>query len=270
MTIDEIKSEYLELSISTSMDYRRVAQLRLMLIDLVGEERQREFIGEWNEEARILKQVSQEGAQRQNPMTIDEIKSEYLQLCVSNSNNYPRVAKLRLMLIDLVGEERQREFIGEWNEDVRTLKPVDQDWELRRLAIESISMEFQSHGMPSQWASRHSHLWQYMITGEQNITPDALQAERQQRLAENDYPNARRCANHEIALAVLSGDGDRVHELARAVLDILEQWRLSDEASGKEFGREYEVEQHNWLLQNAQSMATWGDQVEAELQLLVH
>ena len=270
MTIDKIKSEYLQLIISNSMDDRRVAKLRLMLIDLVGEERQREFIGEWNEEARILKQADQEGAQRHNPLTVYEIKSRYLTIVVSKSLNYRSIARLRLTLIDLVGKEMQQELIGEWNQEAQQLLEINMDLALQMIAEDSISWSFHSNGMPLERVVHHRALWPYMRPDEQLRTPDELRAERQRRLAEGDFVSAYNAANREIAHAVLSGDSERIAELACEVLTLLEQSSLIQMPGEDDVESQDLTEQHEWLRDNATELADWGRQVRNELTGLVH
>ncbi len=204
-------------------------------------------------------------------MTQDEMRALYLSLRQEKATNatIAAIAKLRLALIELVGEERQRELIGEWNEEAERDGGHNLEMALQWLASEGFAWLFFQKGMPSEWVSRHSHLWQYMVPDREMRTVQQLRVGRQTRLEEGDFANARNYGNHEIAHAVLSGAHDQVRELTSAVLEILALWRARDEAAGKEFGREYEVEEHQWLHNNAWQMARWGEQVQQHLHLML-
>ena len=203
-------------------------------------------------------------------MTIYEIKSRYLTIVVSKSMNSGSIARLRLTLIDLVGKEMQRELVGEWNHEARQLLENNTDLALQIIAEDSISWKFHSHGMPLERVVGHQSLWQYMTPDEQIRTPDELQAERQRRLAEGDFVSAHNAANREIAHAVLSGDSERIAELACEVLTLLEQSSLIQMPGENEVETQDLVGQHEWLRDNATEMADWGRQVRNELTELVH
>lgn len=203
-------------------------------------------------------------------MTIYEIKSRYLAIVVSKSLNYPSIARLRLTLIDLVGEEMHRELIGEWNHEARQLREINTDLALQIIAENSIAWRFHSKGMPLERVVGHRSLWQYMTPDEQIHTPDELQAERQRRLAEGDFVSAHNAANREIAHAVLSGDGERIAELACEVLTLLEQSSLIQMPGENDVETQDLAGQQEWLRDNATEMADWGRQVRNELIELVH
>lgn len=203
-------------------------------------------------------------------MTIYEIKSRYLTIVVSKSMNSGSIARLRLTLIDLVGKEMQRELIGEWNQEACQLLEINTDIALQIIAEDSIAWKFHSHGMPLERVVGHRSLWQYMTPDEQIHTPDELQAERQRRLAEGDFVSAHNAANREIAHAVLSGDSERIAELACEVLTLLEQSSVIQMPGENDIETQDLVGQHEWLRDNATEMADWGRQVRNELTELVH
>jgi len=203
-------------------------------------------------------------------MTVYEIKSRYLTIVVSKSKDAGSIARLRLTLIDLVGQEVHRDLVGEWNEQADLLLEINTDLALQIIAEDSISWKFHSNGMPLEHVVRHWALWQYMTPDEQIRNPDELQAERQRRLAEGDFVSAQNAANREMAHAILSGDSERIAELACEVLALLEESGRTQTPDENDAETQELVEQHEWLRDNAAEMADWGRQVRNELTELVH
>jgi len=114
MKIEHMETCYLALSQAQGLDnmVAAIAALRLDLITLVGEAEQRRLIGEWNDKAAAAGHTPRRG--------LDEghLKTCYLALRRAEPARdiIAAVAGLRLQLVALVGEDRQRELIGEWNE----------------------------------------------------------------------------------------------------------------------------------------------------------
>jgi hypothetical protein len=200
-------------------------------------------------------------------MTEQDLKQCYLALRrVTPSDAIVRAdAGIRLELIERYGEDRQRELVGEWNAEGDG--EIDEDGpgidglELRRLAQQGLAFEFVEAGMPLEWATRHSHVFQYMPPVYEAADEGDLRTNREARLAGGDFAYARNYGNHELALAILRGSADAIRELTHAILAILTQWRAEEEANGREFGKNYEVEKHEWLHAHANEMAEWGRRV---------
>lgn len=177
----------------------------------------------------------------------------------------PAVASLRLLLIDAVGEERQRELIGEWNNEHRSVGTAGADaGTFRRLAQEGIAFAFVSAGMPLAWARRHTHLFQYMPPVHAPLDEHACAELRAVRRAAGEWAPARNAGNMLLALAVLEANAMAIQEHAAENLSILDEWRTAE----PDLGRDYEFEVHTWLRDHAAMMADWGRSARRHLDVV--
>lgn len=177
----------------------------------------------------------------------------------------PATASLRLIMSMFFGEERQRELVGQWNDEPALARHEGMpDVALHRLAEEGIAFAFVCAGMPAEWAKRHSHLFQYMPPVHAPLEHDDLMMSRDAARNAGEFAHARDAGNMLLALAVLDGDGNRIRELAAENLAILDAWRLTD----PNLGREYEFEKHTWLRDHAVEMAQWGEDVSRHIEMM--
>lgn len=174
----------------------------------------------------------------------------------------PATASLRLLLIDALGEERQRELIGGWNEE---LPRAARERALYRLAQEGIAFAFVSAGMPVEWARRHTHLFQYMPPMHAPLDENTCVECRRAQWEAANYAGARDAGNMLLALAVLAGNADAIRRHATDNLHILEAWGAEERNLGRDLGRDYEFEEHAWLRDQAEEMAQWGQDARLHL-----
>jgi hypothetical protein len=177
----------------------------------------------------------------------------------------PAVAALRLLLIDMAGEDRQRELISQWNEEPPLPSAAGESGAaLRRLAPEGIAFAFVDAGMPVEWARRHRHLFQYMPPVYAALDGNACAARRQAQREARNWPWARDAGNMLLALAVLQGDVPAILAHAEENLAILAEWRAA--APDQIF--EHEFEEHSWLRDHVVEMAQWGGSVRRHLEMM--
>lgn len=177
----------------------------------------------------------------------------------------PAVASLRLLLSDAIGEDAQRDAVGEWNDEARQMQGAGESVrELRGLAAGGIELEFVKAGMPLEWASRHSQLFQYMPPVHAALDSNKCQQHRTERRAAREWWKARDAGNMLLALAVLAADADAIRAHAAENLEILGEWRAAE----PNLRREYEFEKHAWLRDHADEMAQWGRRVSHHLEMM--
>jgi len=176
------------------------------------------------------------------------------------------IAGIRLIMNEILGEERQRELVGTWNEERQGAvgnETIDYR-ALSSLAMDGTVFAFVSAGMPLEWAKRHTHLFQYMPPVHAPIEENACAEHRRTRWDAGEYAQARDAGNMLLALAVLAGDAHAIYEHAKVNLRILEAWRAEE----PDLGHDYEFEEHAWLRDHAEEMARWGRMVRQHLDMV--
>jgi hypothetical protein len=175
----------------------------------------------------------------------------------------PAIASLRLLLIESVGEERQRELVSAWNEEAAAYPASASSTQaLRRCALDGIAYGFVEAGMPLEWVARQTHIFQYMPPLCDYAEPNELLTLRDDAWRERHWWRARNLGNHLLALAVLAGDEESIQSFAEDNLTILEAWRAAE----SDFSGDHELEEHRWLREHARAMARWGAIVRDRLE----
>lgn len=175
------------------------------------------------------------------------------------------VASVRLLLIEAVGEDRQRALIAAWNDSTSAAAPVREDHaELHRLAADGVAFAFVEAGMPIEWARRQYAIFQHMPPGK--AAPDRIADQvRDAARQAGDFSRARIVGSELIARAVLDGDANAIRESAAENLAILSEWEAARPNLREERG--YEFDQHEWLVAHADDMANWGRRVSGRLRV---
>jgi len=176
------------------------------------------------------------------------------------------IAALRKIMFDSFGTETQRELIAAWNEI--PLPAADGDAvapSIRCLAEKGIGYLWIEAGMPPDTVSRLDHLFGTMFDLMIGALEDDehLSLEINQRLATvpPDFSQARIIANMALARAMYQGDVGEIAQCASHVLDILSRWRAEE----KDWGRDYEIEEVRWIIENVEHIHHWSGAVRERL-----
>lgn len=165
------------------------------------------------------------------------------------------IAAIRLIMVENLGFERQRELIAEWNDAPMRVGPSPRG--MRLLAMKAIEYGFLQAGVPAQWVHRLDHLYQSMPPLDAELDTDELQLleiRRDELERDGEWSNARITGNRLIAMALWQQDADAIERHSRRNLEILQKWKDED----PELGREYEFEEHEWTIANAKNLAEWA------------
>lgn len=173
------------------------------------------------------------------------------------------IAAVRMLMIQTLGEDRQRELITLWNAALRIEPPDNKEvpFAIRRLDIEDIEALWVEAGMPADLAHDLNLLQQTMlqhVLGE--AEPEAeLLARLEERLQRNprDYSMARIFGYKILAAHVMAGDSQRIIETANRNLQILAEWRAAE----PDLCREYEDKRLRRIVENAAHFEAWAARV---------
>ena len=170
------------------------------------------------------------------------------------------IAAVRMLMIQTLGEDRQRELITQLNAALPIDPPdhTEVPMAVRRLAEAGIGSLWAEAGLPADRARGLSHLYSTMLQAVLgNAEPEAdLLAQVEERLQRKpqDYSQARIIGNKILAAHMMAGDSQRIIETANRNLEILSAWRAAE----PDLGREYEDEELRWIVENAAHFVEWS------------
>ena len=252
-----------------------ISCFRLLLIDFVGEACQRELLGLWAE-GQSADAIEPGHDHEPYPQ---EKKIQYFHTLYRFIWNHPEanaavISCFRLLLIDCVGEARQRELLGEWQAEAEVMAEAVAESEpaqarsegsQRYLLAQDLASAFAEAGMPFEWACRFSYLFQTMPPLMDGLDRTGCLARREEERASGDYAWARIRGNYLIADAIARGDLDDTVRHVTQNCEIYEAWEAAEPAVRRE--RADEFEEHAWLRAHCAEMVGWSRRVYRQLEI---
>lgn len=119
------------------------------------------------------------------------------------------IAAIRLIMVENLGFEKQRELIAEWNDAPMRVGPSPRG--MRLLAMKGIEYGFLQAGVPAQWVHRLDHLYQSMPPLDDELERDG------------EWSNASITGNRPIAMALWQQDADAIERHSRRNFEILQK-----------------------------------------------
>lgn len=165
-------------------------------------------------------------------------------------------------MIEYLGENRQRELIGLWNDEPRPPASIGAiPRGMASLAEDGLQLLWVEAGVPQEMAGRMTHLYSTMLDalfedfegaaplGEWSRAVDAHLADQPAA-----YSNARIICNQILAIHILDGDTVNIIDTSNRILGILSDWRAAE----PDMGRHYEDDLLKWVRTHADDFEAWS------------